>query len=101
MNAKRFHVYPNPSGNGFLVNVQSDLLSSLNTRMVIPLMPPGEAPKPANILNPLFEIGGEPYVMVTQYMAAFPASTLKNEVSNAYFRQDDVFAALDLLFHGF
>ncbi|WP_391561035.1 CcdB family protein [Oxalobacter formigenes] len=39
--------------------------------------------------------------MVTQYMAAFPASTLKNEVSNAHFRQDDVSAALDLLFHGF
>lgn len=39
--------------------------------------------------------------MVTQYMAAFPASTLKNEISNAHFRQDDVFASLELLFHGF
>ena len=39
--------------------------------------------------------------MVTQYMAAFPANTLKNEGSHPQFRQDDVFAALDLLFHGF
>lgn len=101
MPPKRFHVYPDPGGNRFLVAVQSDLLSHLNTRMVIPLIPAKEAPKPASILNPLFEIGGEPYVMVTQYMAAFPANILKNEVSDAHFRQDDVFAALDLLFRGF
>lgn len=73
----------------------------LDTRTVIPLMPVDEAPKPANILNPLFEIGGKPYVMMTQYMAAFPASALKNEISDTHFRQDGVFAALDLLFRGF
>lgn len=101
MNAKRFHVYPNPAGNGFLVNVQSDLLSHLNTRIVIPLMPLDEAPKPANILNPRFEIGGKPHVMLTQYMAAFPANKLNNEVLNSTVRQDEIFAALDLLFHGF
>lgn len=32
MKAKQFHVYPNPGGNGFVVNVQSDLLSHLNTQ---------------------------------------------------------------------
>lgn len=101
MNAKQFHVYPNPDGNGFLVNVQSDLLSHFNTRMVIPLMPLGEAPKPANILNPIVEIGGESYSMVTQFMAAFPAKALKNEVSNACFQTDEIVAALDFLFHGF
>lgn len=39
--------------------------------------------------------------MMTQYMAAFPASALKNEISDTHFRQDGVFAALDLLFRGF
>lgn len=76
-------------------------LLPVDTRIVIELIPVGEAPNRQNRLDPLFDIGGEPYVMVTQYMAAFPASTLKNEGSNAHFRQDDVFATLDLLFHGF
>ena len=39
--------------------------------------------------------------MMTQYMTASPANTLKNEMSKAHFRQDEIFAALELSFHGF
>ncbi|CAM5429606.1 hypothetical protein TMEC54S_03045 [Thauera mechernichensis] len=37
----RFDVYRNSAGEGFLLDVQADLLSHLNTRVVVPLLPPG------------------------------------------------------------
>ena len=35
----RFHVYKNPEGDGYLLDLQANLLSLLNTRVVVPLMP--------------------------------------------------------------
>ncbi len=34
----RFDLYRNPDGAGYLIECQADLLSDLNTRVVIPLM---------------------------------------------------------------
>ncbi len=97
----RFSVYANPTGNGYLMDVQADALNHFNTRMVIPLLPIADAPMPAKILNPLFEIEGEQYAMVTQYMAAFPVKALKGEVFNARSRHGEIIAAIDLLLQGF
>lgn len=97
----RFSVYSNLSGGGYLLNVQADSMSHLNTRMIIPLMPLTEAPKPANILNPIFDIEGEKYSMVTQYMAAYPVKALKSVVFNAEHRHSEIVAAIDLLLQGF
>ncbi len=97
----RFSVHLNPSGIGYLINVQADAMSHFNTRMVIPLLPLDDAPKPATTLNPLFEIDGKPYSMVTQYMAAFPVKALKSPVLSAEHRHADIVAAIDLLLQGF
>lgn len=35
----RFDVYASPDSAGYLLDVQADLLESLNTRIVVPLMP--------------------------------------------------------------
>lgn len=97
----RFGVYPTPSGKGFLINVQADAMSHFNTRVVVPLLPIDEAPRPANTLNPLFDIDGKQYSMVTQYMAAVPVKELKNAVFSVSDRHDDIVAAIDLLLQGF
>ncbi|KAA0910432.1 CcdB family protein [Pusillimonas sp. ANT_WB101] len=97
----RFSVYPNPSGPGYLINVQADLMRPFNTRMVVPLLPLSEAPKPAKTLNPLFNIEGVQYSMVTQYMAAVPVKDLKVAAFSVQNRHDDIVAAIDFLFHGF
>jgi len=97
----RFRVYPNPNGNGYLIDVQADTLSHFNTRMVIPLLPLNVAPKPAKTLNPLFDIDGENYSMVTQYMAAVPVRVLKGAILCVENRRDDIVAAIDLLLQGF
>jgi len=64
----RLDVYEN-GATGYLLDVQADIVYGLNTRLIVPLMPPGMAPLPARRLNPVFEIEGGDYVMVTQYLA--------------------------------
>jgi toxin CcdB len=97
----RFDVYRNPDGAGYLLNIQADLLSHLNTRAVVPLLPPDEAPNPARRLNPEFEIGGEKIVMVTQFIAAVPTSYLQITITNLAHRNDEIVNALDMLITGF
>jgi toxin CcdB len=97
----RFSVHPNPGGKGYLVNVQAEAMSHFNTRLVVPLLPLDEAPKPARILNPLFDIDGKGYSMVTQYMAAVPVKLLKSAVFSVEDRRDEIVAAIDLLLQGF
>lgn len=96
----RFSVYANPEGAGYLLDVQANLLSHLNTRMVVPLLPKASAPTPAQSLNPLFDIDGETCVMVTQFMAAVPQKMLQTLVLNVEDRAHEVVSALDCLFQG-
>lgn len=96
----RFSVYLNPEGAGYLLDVQANLLSHLNTRMVVPLLPVASAPTPAQTLNPAFDIDGTPCVMVTQFMAAVPQTMLQTLVQSVEGRTHDVVSALDCLFQG-
>lgn len=97
----RLDVYRNPQGPGYLLDVQADLLSVLNTRMAVPLLPPAEAPKPAGRLNPVFEVDGETVVMVTQFMAAIPAAELRAPVASLLPVHTAVIDAIDMLLSGF
>ncbi|AUN96208.1 CcdB family protein [Pseudazoarcus pumilus] len=97
----RFGVYRNPSGRGYLLDVQADLMSHFNTRVVIPLLPLDLAPKPASTLNPVFEIEGLAHALVTQYMAAVPVALLRQPVESLGEHRSEVVAAIDLLLQGF
>ncbi len=97
----RFDVYENSDGEGYLLDVQADLLNHLNTRIVVPLLPVEIAPKPAKTLNPCFEIAGENLVMATQFMAAIPTNILPNPLINLHWRHDEIIAAIDFLMQGF
>jgi len=97
----KYDVFLNPSGDGFLLDVQTDLLSDLNTRVVVPLLQTSVAPKPAARLNPVFEFNGEPLAMVTQFMAAVPTSILKSPVGKLDEEFERVTTAIDMLMQGF
>lgn len=97
----KYDVFPNPSGDGFLLDVQTDLLSDLNTRVVVPILPRSRAPKPATRLNPSFDIDGEPVVMVTQFMAAVPVGILKSSVASLEEEFEKITVAIDMLMQGF
>ena len=97
----RHDVFQNHAGGGYFLDVQTDYLSHLNTRIVVPLLPLADAPKPAKRLNPIFEIKGERHMMATQYLAAVPGTILKKPVVNVSDRFDEITNALDMIFNGF
>ena len=97
----KYDVFPNPSGEGYLLDVQTDLLSDLNTRVVVPLLPQSSAPKPATRLNPIFDFEDQPVVMVTQFMAAVPTGILKISVGKLDEEFEKITVAIDMLFQGF
>lgn len=97
----RFDIYCNEGGSGYLLDVQSDLLGGLNTRMVVPLLPLGESIKPARRLNPVVKVEGNSFVMATQFMAAVPDSELRLAITNIEGQQHEISTALDMLFLGF
>lgn len=96
----RFDVYENPAGIGLLLDCQANLLSHLNTRLVAPLLPAGQGPKPAGRLNPAFDIGGERHVMMTQYAAAIELRELGPKVASLADGDREIISALDILLTG-
>ncbi len=95
----RFDLYP--ADLGYLLDVQADLLDNLNTRVVVPVMPFAKAPRPASILNPVFDIHEEPHVMVTQFLSAVPLHVLGKPSGSLLTRSDQITRALDFLYQGF
>ena len=90
------------SGGDLVVDVQSDLIGILNTRVVVPLIPPGRAPRPARRLNPVLDVhGAGPVVFVVQYIAAVPTGELGPALGSLAEARDAIRDALDMLFLGF
>ncbi|HTW28870.1 MAG TPA: CcdB family protein [Acetobacteraceae bacterium] len=98
----RLDVYPMPgrAGRGYVLDIQADLLSGLATRAVVPLLPQSAAPPPIRDLNPVFEVGGEPHVMLTQAIASVPVRELGRPVVSLGYQHDAVIRALDVLLTG-
>ena len=94
----RFDIHP--LGTGYVLDVQADLPDDLNTRVVVPLIPLGEAPKPAERLNPVFDVDGVPHAMVSQFLAAVPVSELKEPVGSLARHSFAIRAAVDMVFDG-
>ena len=97
----RFDVHAYSSGDGYLLDVQADLLDHLNTRVVVPLLAKATAPKPASRLNPVFEIEGAPFVMVAQFLAAVPKGELGPKLTSLEADFAEITRALDMVFQGF
>lgn len=95
------HPMPGKGREGYVVDVQADLLSHLATRTVVPLLPEEAAPKPISELNPVFEIGGKRHVLVTQAIASIPGRELKRAVASLTEQHDRITRALDILLLGF
>ncbi len=95
------HPMPGKGRDGYVLDVQADLLSHLTTRTVVPLLPEDAAPKPISDLNPVFEIRGKRHVMVTQAIASIPGRELKRSILSLIDQHDTIIRALDTLLLGF
>ncbi len=84
----------------YLLDVQSDLLDSLATRVVVPLIAVERIARPITRLNPVFEVGGANVVMSTPELAGVAISTLGPVVMSVKHHRVDIINALDLLLTG-
>ncbi len=96
----RFDVYALKRGGALVVDCQADLLDGLKTRVVVPLIAESEAPKPARRLNPVFVVGGERFVLMTQFLAAVEVRELGEKVGSLESEGEAVLGALDFLITG-
>lgn len=97
----RFDVYEQQDGPGYLLDCQADILSILNTRFVVPLLPPDEAPKASERLNPEFRVEGKPFIMYTQFAASVPVAVLGKPVGTLSSEHSPIMNALDMLMTGY
>lgn len=102
----QFALYRNPNPDSrtsfpFLLDVQSDLIADLATRVVVPLSPAAAMKgKLIRTLTPLFEIEGEQYAMLTPQLAGVSRKPLGDRIGDLSARRDEIIAALDLLITG-
>ncbi|NUO49884.1 MAG: CcdB family protein [Polyangiaceae bacterium] len=99
----QFDVYKNVRGGKFslLLDVQTDLLARLATRVVVPMATVKQyGATPISRLNPIFKIQGARYVLVFQELAAIEANGLGEQVGTLAAHRAELVAALDLLLTG-
>ena len=85
----------------FIVDIQSDLLSNLATRMVVPLavsqLLPAELP---HRLCPIFVVRDQSVMLQAFEAAPLPRQLLKTKVASLKDRADEIIAAMDAVLSG-
>lgn len=85
----------------YFLNVQSDLVFILNSRMVIPAVLASRLEKSApERLCPVFQLDETEYTLLTQQMTSVPASLLKKPAVSLEFFRDEIINAIDFLITG-
>jgi len=101
----QFSLYQNRGDSSdtypFFVDVQNELLDSLNTRLVIPLISTDSvAKKPPVHLCPILHIDEGDFVLLTHQMTSVPASILSSPVQSLEAFRSEIIAAIDFLITG-
>jgi toxin CcdB len=103
----QFAVHRNRNAAGkarfpLLLDVQSDLLEELATRVVVPLTPATAAAKRVamHTLTPICTVDGKSCLMLTTQMAGISARELGPPIGALSHERSTILAALDLLFTG-
>lgn len=96
----QFDVHQRADGGGLVIDCQSGLLSHLESRFVVPLVPRPGAPRPARRFNPIVMIGGVEHVMLTQFASAVDRRQLGAAIASLADRSFEITDALDVLISG-
>lgn len=101
----QFDVYLNPNATSckaipYLLDVQADLLDTLASRVVVPLVLAEEMGLAAQTLNPKFTIQNTAVIMSTAELAGVSMRSLGEAVASLQNKRNEIIAALDLLFTG-
>jgi toxin CcdB len=103
----QFSVYRNKNARTkatfpYLVDVQSDLLDPLNTRVVIPMTKAAALTrKPVSHLTPEVSFNGDRYVLMTPQLAGVGRAELGAHAGALVDERQIILAAIDFLLTGF
>lgn len=96
----RFDVHKT-GDSAYVVDYQADSLAFLQTRLVIPLMPPELEPKISERLNPAMVIDDRRYVLYPQFAASIPLSDIGEFVTSLADQDFAIIDAFDMLTTGY
>jgi toxin CcdB len=101
----QFDIYENGEQHSrhtepYILDVQSDLLAGLATRLVIPLIPKEYIEQPVDILNPVIRVAQQNYYLSTPQLRSVRKTQLGRKVANIAQRQEEIRACMDFLLRG-
>ncbi|MGZ4955574.1 MAG: CcdB family protein [Methylobacter sp.] len=102
----QFDVFENPNkdtnqATPYLLDVQADLLDTLSTRVVVPLVTASAMSKAIQNLNPEFTIRHTAVFMSTAELAGVSVRSIGEKVGSLKEQRHQIISALDFLFTGF
>jgi CcdB protein. len=97
----RFWVYRLKSEDQLAIDLQSNFLDDLPSRVMAPLYPGADLPWVMARLTPRFTVDGKVFVMATQRMSSIPVSEIGPAIADLSHKADEITAATDFLFQGF
>ena len=98
----RFDVYRLRASKTLVLDIQGDLLSALDSRVIVPLIEADSARREAMPrLKPTIAIADGQYRLVTTDLAAVPVSLLADWVANLEEQRGVIIDAVDFLLQGF
>ena len=84
----------------YLVDIQSDILSLLHTRVVVPLIRPAAFGRQSTRLHPTLQVDDEDLVLAAHLMAAMDRRRLRAPVASLAHVRDLIVAAVDVVLTG-
>lgn len=102
----QFDVYNNTnqstkSSYPYLVEIQSDLLSELQTTVVIPLIEKNDyTGAKLKYLHPIFEISGKLYLAMTTLIAGIDRGSLGEKITSLAKSRDEFISSIDFMITG-
>lgn len=93
-NTKTCEMYP------LLLDIQSDILRDLNTRLTVPLAVATKSQKPL-LITPIIEVHSTRYLVMFHLMASYPINEYGTAVGNLENDRSELLAAYDFMIQGY
>lgn len=84
----------------YLLDVQSDLIETIGSRVVVPLITHERAGSEIGRLMPCLQVGSKRMVMDTAQMMGVPVRMLGKQVADVSHERHTILAAIDVLISG-
>ena len=102
---KQYDLYENTDedtkeGYPYFVDVQTELLRKLDSRVVIPLVPIRDAKQYPSNLCPVVMISNNEFSLLTHQITTVPASLLDYKEGSLLLNRDGIISGLDFLLTG-